>query len=80
MDFDDEDAPPELVHKNGSAPVDAPDNLQSEMEELSIVKVPITIVTGMIDSKSLPEQSILKALYSSAGSLHSPSSLINLFS
>lgn len=48
MDIDEDldDAPPLLVTGDGNSVVEAPDGLQTELEELRITKVPITIVTG----------------------------------
>lgn len=46
LDEDLDDAPPLLVTEDGNPPVDAPDGLGVELEELNITKVPITIVTG----------------------------------
>lgn len=43
MDVDD-DAPPMLV-VSGAQP-DAPENLSAEMDDMSVTKVPITIITG----------------------------------
>ncbi|KAF1987505.1 vitamin b12 biosynthesis, cobw-like protein [Aulographum hederae CBS 113979] len=44
MDIDDDDAPPLLVSADGNVP----DGIDAELEDLSIVKVPITIVTGYL--------------------------------
>ena len=44
MEADDEDAPPLLVASGDDSA--APGSLDAEMEDLKIVKVPITIVTG----------------------------------
>jgi hypothetical protein len=46
LDEDLDDAPPLLVTEDGSPPVEAPDRLEVELEELNITRVPITIVTG----------------------------------
>jgi len=48
MDLDDEldDAPPLLVIDDGNPRAETPTGLEAEMEDLSITKVPITIVTG----------------------------------
>lgn len=46
MDFDDE--PPMLVE--AGPPIDAPENLASDMDDLNVTKVPITIITGMLMS------------------------------
>jgi len=48
MDLDDEldDAPPLLVIDDGNTRAEAPAGLEAEMEDMSITKVPITIVTG----------------------------------
>jgi hypothetical protein len=44
VDFDDNEAPPMLVDSEGQPAVS--DSLSSTLEDLSISKVPITIVTG----------------------------------
>ena len=45
MDEDFEDAPPLLVAAN--EPGEAPDLVDAKMGDVTLVKVPITIVTGM---------------------------------
>lgn len=42
----DQEAPPLLVASDGPGDDDIPDLVQSEIEDLSLTKVPITVVTG----------------------------------
>lgn len=46
MDIDEEDDPPQLVVADGGEN-SAEETLNSKVDNLSLVKVPITIVTGM---------------------------------
>lgn len=43
--MDDDDAPPMLVDSNGKVD-DAEANLNAEMEDVTVTKVPISIITG----------------------------------
>ncbi|KAH7036290.1 COBW domain-containing protein [Macrophomina phaseolina] len=48
MDIDDDEAPPLLVGANRSDGAELDENLTAEVDDLSLVKVPITIVTGYL--------------------------------
>lgn len=62
MDIDsDEEAPPELF--DASKDVDSQDILANELNKLSIVKVPITIVTGKFTTRQRAPPLIIDALF-----------------
>ena len=46
MDIEDDEAPPMLVEADTSSPATEAKRVEKDLEDLSMVKVPITIVTG----------------------------------
>lgn len=53
MDIDDDEAPPLLVEASQAGNAEVDENLTAEVDDLSLVKVPITIVTGMLNHRLL---------------------------
>lgn len=53
MDINDDEAPPLLVEASQAGNAEMDENLTAEVDDLSLVKVPITIVTGMLNHRLL---------------------------